>query len=167
MANIAQYEISCATSTRTNANTNDEVHLRVYKTNGQLLESFNLDDPNRNDRERGRTDTFPRMVTKRHGVSDIGFFILQTYGDNAWLPASFLIKTVDTEGDLDVVWFLSEWGNDWLSTDRNDANGNAVPAYRLVFDKSLRKDGNDVRPVAAYAPDEAIDETEDITPKSV
>ncbi|QDT98019.1 PLAT/LH2 domain-containing protein [Gimesia aquarii] len=149
---VAEYQIAIATSTVPSANTDDTVRLKVYNSGGERIENFNLDNPNRDDRERGRTDTFTFLPTRRYRTNDIEYFYLQIYGNDAWLPSAITIKTVNMQGNVDVQWSRLQWDpQHWLSTDRSDANGNAVPVYKL--NKSLSRDrDDDSPPTSAFDP---------------
>lgn len=133
---IVLYEITVATVDRTNAETDDEVHLEVW-SGGAKVEDFNLDKAGYNDRERGRTDRYSKIPAQNIRDDRIDRYVLRTYGDDAWLPAKVVVMTRNRRGSTTSgSWFS---GRQWLSTDTSDASGTAWPAYDLLRSKDRNK----------------------------
>ncbi len=119
------------------AGTDGEVHLRVYYSTGGS-DDYKLDNPAENDRELGMTDHYVRLPSKAveitNTVNEIRRIVLRIEGeksDDAWLPQQVVVTATMNDG-RDVVLNNVAWNADWwLSTDKNDAEGHALPAYEI------------------------------------
>lgn len=73
--------VQVTTGTRTNANTNDEVYFSIG------TREWRLDNLNRDDFERGQTDTFTLTNLSGLNVTDIQQIGLRKTGTNGWFPS--------------------------------------------------------------------------------
>jgi hypothetical protein len=128
---VARIKVITVTSMNVDSRSDDEVKLHLISPLGSILDTINLDKPNHDDREKGQTDEYVKLASKYYKWEDIGFFRLQTYGHNAWLPKAILIELTVFCRESKVAAFVPEWGQRWLSTDENDCNGYAWPSYDI------------------------------------
>jgi len=130
---LTRYDIETKTAREKHADTDDiKVHLTLHGSNGKF--NFGeLDNPTRNDFEKGRTDRFSNWG---EDIGDTKCVELNVFRDDAWLFDWISVKSTDHE-----IRVFQNTASVWLSSDK----GEGEKSLKLCTEDSTTEYSIDVR----------------------
>lgn len=130
MADLDHFWMIYTTSTKSDADTEGSFRLGLLFTQPNINFEIWLNFPDlpHDERERGRTDQYRFNIVERETPISMNLlqprnFVIETTGNDAWLPDSIWIIGEDVNSNRELLVGIPRWpSNLWFSTDPSEGS---------------------------------------------